>query len=132
MSRNLTLQVLRGLKANAPTLAVAESYFCTDTKQWLTGTAGGNVVVAPFPIYNSSGTLQQNVHMVYDRITMTGSTQTITLSGSAIFTSATSYDVFVTDAQVKRTLNVVQNSGSSFTISGGGAGDVLTYLCIGT
>lgn len=128
----ITVQIKRGLKANAPALAIGESFFCTDTKQWLTGSSGGNVIMAPFPVYDATGALQSNMRMVVGAIALpSGGSATITLSGNAAFTSASSYQVFVTDSVTKRTLNVVKNSGTSFTISGGGTGDVVSYLCVG-
>lgn len=132
MARNIGQQLFRGLKSNLPTLLVGEKGYTTDTKQVWIGSATGNVLVGPFPVYDSAGTLQQNVHAVNGSVTLpAGGSATVTLSGSAAYSSATSYSVFVTDNVAKRTLNVIQNSGSSFTVSGGGTGDVIHYFCIG-
>lgn len=128
----ITVQIKRGVKANAPLLAVGEPYFCTDTRQLLKGSSAGNIVVGPFPFYDNAGNLQNGYHAVVGDVTIpVGGTATVTLSGASVFTNASSYRVFVTDNIAKRTLNVVRNSGASFTIAGGGTGDVVSYLCVG-
>lgn len=45
MARNVQIQVLRGLLANIPALAIGELYLATDTKQVYVGTSSGNQVV---------------------------------------------------------------------------------------
>jgi hypothetical protein len=40
MARNVSLQVLRGIQANIPTLALGEMYFATDTNNLFFGTPG--------------------------------------------------------------------------------------------
>lgn len=45
MSRNLTLNVLRGIKANIPALNAGELYLATDEVQLYVGTASGNQLV---------------------------------------------------------------------------------------
>jgi hypothetical protein len=47
MSRNVGLQLLRGVLANIPALAIGEPYLATDTKQFYIGTATGNALVGP-------------------------------------------------------------------------------------
>lgn len=47
MARNATLQLLRGVFANMPALAVGEPYLTTDTHQFYIGTATGNALVGP-------------------------------------------------------------------------------------
>lgn len=50
MSRNTMLQILRGLAANIPVLAVGEFYLATDTKQVYIGTNSGNQLIeSPSP-----------------------------------------------------------------------------------
>ncbi len=131
MARNCALQTFRGLKVNLPALLLGERAFCTDTGEEFIGTSTGNFPLT-IPVFNAAGVRQLRPHVVVDSVTMTGSTQTITLSGGAAFTSATSYVAAVVTSGIKRTLTIVQNSGSSFTVSGGGSGDVLHYICIGT
>lgn len=134
MARNIFLALYRGLKANLPTLNAGEMAFTTDTSQFWLGSSSGNKLIGPMPCYSASGALLgPSVHIVTGFVTIpSGGSATITLSGLAVFSTATSYSVFVTDNIAKRTLNVVQNSGTSFTISGGGTGDVVQYFCIGT
>lgn len=43
--RNLQLQVLRGIEANIPVLAVAEFYLATDTNNVFIGTNSGNKLI---------------------------------------------------------------------------------------
>ncbi len=40
MARNITIQVLRGVQANIPTLALGEMYFATDTGNLFFGVPG--------------------------------------------------------------------------------------------
>lgn len=131
MSRNVTLQIVRGVKANMPALAVGEYYFCTDTFEHFIGSSTGNFPLG-IPVYNSSGARQLKPHVVIDNVTLpSGGSATVTLSGSAGFASASSYVVIASDNIAKRTLNIVRNSGTSFTVSGGGTGDIVSYICIG-
>jgi hypothetical protein len=86
-------------------------------------------------VYNAAGQQQTGAteHTVIDTATLgTGGTATVTLSGSAAFTGAGTYVVDAVDAAAKKPVTVVQNSGSSFTISGGKQGDVVSFICIGT
>ena len=53
MARNVQLQMLRGVLANMPALAVGESYFATDTNQFYVGSSTGNKLIGP-----SSGSTQ--------------------------------------------------------------------------
>ena len=130
MSRNIGLQVLRGVKANAPVLELGESYFATDTNEHIIGATAGNFVLG-LPVFNAAGTRQQSAHVIVDRVTLTGGgTATVTLVGSAVFTSATSYSTVICDSSANHSAKVVQTSGSSFTITGTG-GDVIEFICIG-
>jgi hypothetical protein len=47
MARNVQFQIVRGVAANIPTLAVGEFYFATDTGQVYIGSALGNICVGP-------------------------------------------------------------------------------------
>ena len=129
MSRNVQLQIIRGVKANMPTLAVGEMYWATDVLQMYAGTTGGNKLVGPLPVYNAAGTLQLGPHVVIDTVTIGGGgTTTITLTQG--FTSATSYRTVTQCTSAKHSCQVTQNSGTSITFSGAG-GDVYQYVCIG-
>jgi hypothetical protein len=58
MSRNVALQVLRGSKANMPTLADGEFYFTEDTGELFVGFGGGTLRVAQMAVQLSDGTNQ--------------------------------------------------------------------------
>lgn len=130
MSRNIGFHILRGIKANMPTLFLGEEYFCTDTHDLFIGTASGNVRLT-IPTYNPAGALLGNIHIVVGTVTLPGSgVITITLVDGATFTSATSYRCVVSDSTNKRVPQVTQVSGSSITFSGSG-GDAINFICIG-
>ena len=92
-------------------------------------TFNGNTVQAP--IYNSTGTIQNIAHIVQDTVTLAGGTATVTLTGSAVFTNATSYTCVAIDETGTNAVKVTQTSGSSITFTGTGT-DVIRYICIGT
>jgi hypothetical protein len=131
MSRNILLQHLRGLKANIPVLAVAETYLTTDTSELFIGTAGGNVPIG-MPVFNAAGVRKNTPHIVVDTVTLNGSgIATVTLFGGSIFTSATSYICVAGDISAKnRAPMITQTSGSQLTFTGN-AGDVIHFICIG-
>lgn len=79
--------------------------------------------------YNHSGTKQASPHIVIDTCTL-GTDCAVTLTGSAVFTSSTSYVCVVQDDTAAAATKVVQSSGSAFTITGTGT-DVLRYICLG-
>jgi hypothetical protein len=99
------------------------------------GPAGQNGIV---PIYNTGGVLQASQHVVTGRFTMpnTNGPRTVSLTGSAIFASASSYlcvaqDYTTGNGQVK----VVNLSGTAFTLQTTGAAarkDVIGFTCIGS
>jgi len=84
-------------------------------------------------MYNTSGTLQSTVHAV----TGTGSpTTAVPLSGSASFTSASTYVCYGSDTTAPgANLQFTYTSGTSFTptATGGGwlATDSVKFVCIG-
>lgn len=89
-----------------------------------TGTCKGCGVV-----YNHSGTLQALSHTVSDTCTL-GTNCGVTLTGSAVFTSSSSYRCAASDATAANAVRVNQTSGSAVTFTGTGT-DVVSYLCIG-
>jgi len=130
VGRNVGIQILRGVKANAPTLEAGESYFTTDTFEHIIGTAGGNFLLGT-PVFNGAGTRQSQSHIVKDQVTLSGGgTLVVTLSGLAAFTSATSYVVTCADTSANHSVKITQSSGTSFTITGAG-GDIINYIAIG-
>lgn len=130
MARNVGIQILRGVKANAPVLEVGESYFCTDTNETLIGTASGNFLLC-LPVFNAAGIRSSKSHVVADKATLAaGGTVTITLVGLAAFTSATSYFVVAQDVSANHSCLVTQTNGTSFTITGTG-GNVINFIAVG-
>jgi hypothetical protein len=80
--------------------------------------------------YNKLGTQNTNVHIVTGQDTLAAGTMTITLSGSAVFTSSSSYAVVATDATATNAVRVTLTSGSQFTLTGTGT-DVISWIAIG-
>ena len=131
MGRNVGIQILRGIKANAPTLEVGENYLATDTDEIIIGTASGNFLLG-LPVFNAAGVRQSKAHIVAASATLSaGGTVTVTLVGSAIFTSAASYFVVAQDITANHSCLVTQTSGSVFTITGTGS-NVINFICVGT
>lgn len=114
-----------------PTLMLGEGYFCTDTFEFFVGNSSNGNCPLNNPVYNTSGTIQKKCHIVIGTATLSGGgTATITLSGSAVFTNSTSYRVVVTCTNAKHAPQVVQTSGSQFTINGAGS-DAVQFIAIG-
>jgi hypothetical protein len=129
VGRNVSLQIIRGVKANMPMLAIGELFWATDVLQMYTGSSGGNKLVGPLPVYNAAGVLQQSPHIVVDTVTIGGGgSTTVTLTQG--FASATSYRTVTQCTNAKHSCQVVQNSGTSITFMGAG-GDVYEYIAIG-
>jgi hypothetical protein len=82
------------------------------------------------PIYQPNGTITAStVHMVKGTVTGTGSAQTITLTGSAVFADLTYYAAaFVSSSGLAVTTIVL--STSSFTVNGT-TGQQISYYAIG-
>jgi hypothetical protein len=79
--------------------------------------------------YNAGGTLQTAVHIVEDTCTL-GTNCAVTLTGSAAFTTSSSYRCTATDATAASAVRVNQASGSSVTFTGTGT-DVINFVCVG-
>lgn len=91
-------------------------------------TFNGNTVAAP--VYNAAGTRQNAAHIVQDTVTLVSGTKTVTLSGSAAFTSATSYSCVAVDETAAAAVKVTQTSGTSITFTGTGT-DVVRFIAVG-
>mgnify|MGYP001599708365 FL=1 len=87
-----------------------------------------NLTAVP-AIYNKVGTQQTAAHLVQDTCTL-GTDCAVTLSGSAVFTSATSYTCVCEDDSAIAACRVSQTSGTAFTVTGTGT-DVIRYICAG-
>jgi hypothetical protein len=87
---------------------------------------------SPLPVFNAAGTAMSD-HMVTGRNSFFSSTATVTLSGAAAFSSATSYACTANDLSSATAVMVTQTSGSSitFSITGGNATDNFSYNCVG-
>jgi len=72
-----------------------------------------------------------NPHTTIGQATATGSSLTVTFTGAAVFTSATSYACGVTRG-ASGGFSVTYSSGSSFTVGGTANGDVIGYVCVGS
>ena len=85
----------------------------------------------PFPVYNSGGTVQATPHSVIGRFTATGTTAAVTLTGSAVFTSSTSYQCVATDDNTG-SVGLTYTDGSHFTVTAVANNDVISVICMGT
>lgn len=83
------------------------------------------------PSYSSGGTLKTNLHTVSGSVTLSGGTNTVTLVGSAIYTSVGSYFCFSNDESGSAVLSSTSNSSSSQFVVHGTGTDIVGYYCIG-
>jgi hypothetical protein len=96
-------------------------------------------ISAPPAVYTADGTQQPSAHVVFGTVTTDPSTGrvAVTLSGSAQFTSQSSYvctAVYAEIAQFVVAPSVANTDGSSFTIGGvigQGTGQPVSYICVG-
>lgn len=121
----------------APTFTTAPSISGQFTSSLATGTAPfsiasttpvANLTTVP-TTYNHSGTQQTATHLVQDSCTL-GTDCAVTLTGSAVYTSSTSYTCVCEDDTAIAACKVAQTSGSAFTITGTGT-DAIRYICVG-
>jgi hypothetical protein len=89
------------------------------------------------PIYNAGGTLVSNQHAVFGTGVQdqAGSPSlTVTLTGSAVFTSAGTYTCQAKDTAAATTPAITYNTGTSFKLAygnGSNKGDTMSYWCFG-
>jgi hypothetical protein len=84
------------------------------------------------PVYSNSGVAQAAAHMVTGTVAINGS-GSVTLSGAAVFSSASSYTCTATLQATSPSafpVGVQIVSGSSFTVFGSSSGNV-SYICVG-
>lgn len=86
--------------------------------------------------YNAAGAQQTNLHIVEDSGTLTSSspsTVTITLTGSAAFTSSSSYNCSVTNKTTQANpLKITYTDGSHFVVTGPNTvTDSFSFVCVG-
>jgi hypothetical protein len=82
------------------------------------------------PVFDSTGAAQTNTHMVRDGVQLLSGNSTVTLTGSAVFTSLSSYSCSAIDKTAANAVKIVKSSGTSFTLSGTGS-DVIEFICVG-
>ena len=93
--------------------------------------AGAHIDGTSVPgVFNAAGTQQTAAHIVQDTVTLVGGTATVTLSGSAAFSSATSYSCVAIDETSAAAVKVTQTSGTSITFTGTGT-DVIRFIAVG-
>jgi len=80
-------------------------------------------------VYNHSGTAQLSTHVVIDTCTL-GTSCSVTLTGSSVYTSSSSYYCMAIDSTAAAAIKFVPSSGSAFALTGTGT-DVLSYICVG-
>jgi hypothetical protein len=100
------------------------------------GPAGPQGPAGIVPIYNTSGALQTSQHVVTGMFTMpnTNGPSTVSFSGAAVFTSASSFLCVAQDYTRGGQVRVVNTSGSAFTLQTSGYAarkDVIAFTCIG-
>jgi hypothetical protein len=111
----------------------ASLYVCSQTGN---GTYSWELAQVPrpstLPVFNAAGNAMSD-HMVSGRNSFFTSTNTITFSGSAAFTSANSYACTANDLSSATAVLVTQTSGTSvtFSITGGTSIDNFSYNCVG-
>lgn len=79
--------------------------------------------------YNAAGTQQTGGHFVFGSCVL-GTSCSVTLVGSAIYTGAATYVCAAQDQTAIAAAKVAQASGSAFTITGTGT-DTIGYSCVG-
>lgn len=88
-----------------------------------------NLTTVPIT-YNSAGAQQVNTKIVSDITALTAGSATVTLTGAAVFTGSTTYQVIAVDVTAANAVQIVKTSGSQFTITGTG-GDIIGWIAIG-
>ena len=94
-------------------------HYLSDAGTWLTTNN----------LYNHSGTAQAPWHVVQDSCVL-GTSCAVTLAGSAVFTSSSTYSCVAQDATGVNATSVSYSAGNAFTITGTGT-DTIRYLCGG-
>ncbi|WP_322055617.1 hypothetical protein [Burkholderia cenocepacia] len=83
------------------------------------------------PLYSTSGTGVSAPHMVQGTVALSSGSATVTLSGSAVFSSSSTYTCTANDTTAANAVKVSQSSGSSITFTGTGT-DSVQFLCAGS
>lgn len=81
-------------------------------------------------VYTNDGTQFLGTHMVGGAVSTNNAGATVTLTGSAVFTSAVTYVCTLGPSSTSGGVSVVNGSGSSFTVTSASA-QTVSYLCVG-
>lgn len=120
MSRNVTLQVLRGSKQNMPALADAEFYFAEDTAELYVGFSGGTLRIhMPVQIQDSAGNNLTSTGGALDVNVKSNTDSPIPVSAATLpLPAGASTDANLTSGNVK--FQLVDNAGHSANIDPSG------------
>jgi hypothetical protein len=89
-----------------------------------------NLFASP-TLYSAAGTQTTNtVHFVQGSTALAAGAATVTLSGSAVFTNASSFSCWGTDTTAAAAVKATPTSGTQFTLAGT-ATDTVAYTCLG-
>ncbi len=123
-------------KSSAPGGIANRSFLWNDTtdNRWKmnnnNGTSTDVAGLSEVPqVYNHSGTIEASAHIVQDSCVL-GTNCSVTLAGSAIFTSSTTYTCTANDDSSISAVGVTQTSGSAVAFTGTGV-DTIRYVCVG-
>lgn len=95
------------------------------------GSVNSNGSYVP-PVFTASGSpVPSTAHVVQDKVTASGASTTVTLAGSAAFTSANSYVVTVYDSNANTYVVLTAQTASSFTFSSTST-HVYLFTAVGT
>lgn len=81
-------------------------------------------------VFNTAGTQQSRYKAVVGAVSLSGGTATVTFTGSAIFTSNTTFQCFGANATNANAFKILKDSGSQLTITGTGS-DAIMFRCEG-
>jgi len=100
------------------------------------GPSGATGAAGSVPITDSGGTTAAGAHIVYGTallLSVSGSPDsvTVTLSVTAKFSSASSYNCTANDTQNVEAIQVENLDGANFTLIGSGDLDIVSYICVG-
>jgi hypothetical protein len=93
----------------------------------ITGGANANL---PPPCYGTTGTFVPGCKLVLAGATLSGGAATITLTGSSVYTSGTSYRCTANDETAANAVKITRTSGSSIGLTGTGT-DNVSVVCWG-
>ncbi|WP_254616498.1 hypothetical protein [Burkholderia metallica] len=82
------------------------------------------------PLYSTTGAGVNAPHMVQGSVALSSGSATVTLSGSAVFSTSSSYMCTASDTTAANAVKVSQGSGTSITFTGTGT-DTVQFLCAG-